>query len=322
MSDLIASARNSTVVAEGQYNTVGLPKGGLTPATITAMVGFSKGQGLQMNPNVSAAISKLSTVYITNPALGPQANAAAANLQTLTTNLMKGGPAGLMQKFNQARAHINDSIELKKVTAFCANANLSSFGSGISKMSDLADQGLTSKLGNLTNVGNVFQSAGGLFDLNDMSTFGTPAGLINKLNATKMGNSTGINAALAKAGVDTNRLTDPSYKDQIDKAMSQIKDPKVLAAVGEQFNINPPGGLPQVSSTELTSGLDAAAAANPFSGVPAYSGADASVNTGAQSILGGAPTPVQPAPTPENWAAVNDTKAFGTAKTNSNAGNR
>jgi hypothetical protein len=53
MADIIASARSMTTYTENQFDAIGFPKGGLTPATLTAMVGFSKGEGLQMNPMVS-----------------------------------------------------------------------------------------------------------------------------------------------------------------------------------------------------------------------------------------------------------------------------
>ena len=45
MADLIASASSMTTVADGQYVAIGRPKGGLTPSSITAMVGFQRGNG-------------------------------------------------------------------------------------------------------------------------------------------------------------------------------------------------------------------------------------------------------------------------------------
>lgn len=308
MSDIIASARNMTVVAEGQYNTVGLPKGSLTPATITAMVGFSRGEGLQMHPDISSAVTKLRAVYLTNPSLGTAANTAADDLESHSNNMMLGGPAGFMEKFNQARAHIGDAIELKKVTAFCSNVSLSSFGSGVSKMSDLADQGLSSKLGNLANVGDCMAATGGLFDMKDMSSFGKPAGLISKMMSSKMSNATGLTGALKQAGVDTANLNDPVYAGQIDKAMAKINDPKVLSAVAEQFNVSlPTGSLPSVPTTNLTDGLASAAAANPFSGLPS-AGSDNSLD--AASTMLGAKSP-EPSSDPVVWGGINTQSTFG-----------
>jgi hypothetical protein len=341
---MIASARNMTVVAEGQYNTVGLPKGSLTPATITAMVGFSKGEGLQIHPDVTAAATKLQQVYLTNPSLGASANAAASSLLTTANNMMAGGPGGFMQKFNQARAHIGDAIELKKVTAFCSNVNLKSFGSGIEKISDLADQGLTSSLGDLSKVGDCMSATGGMFNMSDMASFGKSAGLFKQLKSSKMGNSTGITSMLKKVGVDPDDIDNPVYKDRIDLAMSKINDPTVLNAVADQFNVSPLGGLPDVSTKNLTETLKSTAGANPFAGLPS-AGTNNSLDSGATSVIGGSqttynvnsppPASLQPAAdslkafagtliasrqqepsaTPTGWANNNDKAAFGaTAK--------
>ena len=87
MSDMIASARNMTVVAEGQYNTVGMPKGGLTPATITAMVGFKQGKGLEADYRIQVAIDMLNAA---DANVYPTASTTASRLETFknkVTNL-------------------------------------------------------------------------------------------------------------------------------------------------------------------------------------------------------------------------------------------
>jgi|LakMenE01Jun11ns_1017448.scaffolds.fasta_scaffold9702140_1 hypothetical protein len=306
MSDMIASARNMTVVAEGQYNTVGMPKGGLTPATITAMVGFKQGKGLEADYRVQVAIDMLNAA---DANVYPTASTTASRLETFKNKVLAGGPAVFMQKFNTARAHINDSIELKKVTAFTSNQSLSGFGKGISSMSDLTDNGISGSLGDLSQVGDVFSSAGPLFDMKDMKNFGTPTGLINKLSSTKMANATGVNAELAKSGVDVNDLDNPVYKDSINKAMANIKDPKVLNAVSEQFGVNPAAGLPNSLNNSLTDGLVSASKANPFGNLPSQAPADPNA---AANLLGGRPATGNPT---ADWATVNSPTAFGTAKT-------
>ena len=361
MSDMIASARAMTTVAEGQYNTLGLPKGSLTPATITAMVGFKQGKGLQVAPDITAAISKLqshSMGVINGAAPGMSAALAAAGItqdailsstdtagtvanikaaaagagimidtateQSMTASLgattalssfssqmLAGGPAGFMQKFNQARAHISDAIELKKVTSFCSNVSLESFGSGISKISDLADQGMKSSLGDLSKVGDCMAATGKLFDMKDMESFGKPAGMIAKMFSSKMGNATGIKPLLKQVGVDENNLNDPVYAGQIDKAMARIKDPKILNAVAEQFEVKlPTGALPTVGTKNLTDGLKSAAAANPFSGLPS-AGPDNSINDNAAASLLSRTPSVEPSSNPQVWGGINDAKSFG-----------
>lgn len=318
MSDIIASARNMTVVAEGQYNTVGLPKGGLTPATITAMVGFARGEGLQVSPDVTAAVAKLRAAYITNPSIGASANAAADSLETLSSKLLPAGnPTAFMSKLNQARAHIADSIELKKVTEFCKNQDLSKFGSGMNNLTSLASNGLDGVMGDFASAGEAFAAAGPLFDMSDMKNFGSPVGLAKKLASTKMANATGLNQKLTEAGVDVNDLENPAFSDKISKVMSGINDPKVLSSVAEQFGVNPPVGLPSVSNNSLTEGLLAAQQANPFAGVKSYTGADASINKSGDQLLGfggSSGVNVEPSNNPQVWGGLNSAGAFGTAR--------
>lgn len=266
MSDIIASARSMTTVADGQYVAIGFPKASLTPATLTAMVGMNRGwgNGLDVAPNVTSSITTLANVYLTNPGLGNVANAAASSLTTLNTKLMAGGPAAFMQKFNAARAHIADANEIDVTTTFIGSTNFSNFGSGVKDMNSLATRGLDNSIGDLSQAGAVMEKAGGLFDMKNMSTFGTDAGFIEKLKSAKLGNATGVNEALTKAGVDVNDLSNPAYQDSIKKALSGVTDPKAIKDVSEQFNVNP------------------------FAGLPAYQGTDSSLQTNAASnLLGG-----------------------------------
>lgn len=269
MSDIIASARSMTTVADGQYVAIGMPKASLTPATLTAMAGMSRGwgNGLDVNPNVTSSISSLANVYLTNPGLGASANAAASSLSTLNTKLMAGGPAAFMQKFNAARAHIADANEIDVTTTFLGSTSFENFGSGIKDMNSLATRGLDNSIGDLSQASAVMEKAGGMFDMKNMSTFGTSGGFAEKLKSVKLGNATGVNEALTKAGVDINDLGNPAYQDSIKKALSGITDPKAIKDVSEQFNVNP------------------------FAGLPAYQGTDSSLETNAASnLLGGGGT--------------------------------
>ena len=366
MSDIIASARSMTTYSDNQFVAVGFPKGGLTPATITAMVGFSQGQGLQMSPMVSAAFDKikgatsatiaglpagaasaLSNVGITTATINASTDpaqtvqgikdalatdgimldtatenslsstiGAASKLESLSSKLMAGGPAAFMQKFNAARGHIADTIELKKVTAFTANQSLDSFGSGMKKMSSLSSNGLDGVMGNMAAAGAAMAAAGPMFDMGDIKNMGSPVGIVKKLLGSKMSNSTGVTGELTKAGVDVADLENPAFADKISKVMNNIKDPKALKDVADQFGIKPPGGLPEVGKQSFA----ALAASNPFAGTPGYTGGDSSLNTNAgATLLGGAPSvPIEPAPepippspveasaTPRKWASVND----------------
>jgi hypothetical protein len=368
MSDILASARSMTTYSDNQYVAVGFPKGGLTPATITAMVGFSQGEGLQMSPMVGAALDKiksatsatiaglpagaasaLSNVGITTETINASTDPAqtvqgikdalatdgimldtatensltstiglTSKIESLSSKLMAGGPAAFMSKFNAARGHIADAIEIKKVTAFTANQVLEGFGSGMKKMSSLSSNGLDGVMGNMAAAGAAMAAAGPLFDMGDIKNMGSPLGIVKKLLGSKMSKSTGVTGELTKAGVDINDLENPSFADKIGKVMSSITDPKALKDVADQMGIKPPGGLPSVGKQSFA-GI---AAANPFTKLPGYSGADSSLNTSAAAtLLGGAtaaPAPIEPVPepilpspveassTPDKWASVND----------------
>jgi len=285
-----------TTYSDGQYVAVGFPKGGLTPATITAMVGFSQGEGLQMNPAVGQAVSALSGIANTSPLYG-SAQALSSRLSTLSSKIMAGGPAAFMQKLNTARGHIADSIELKKVTAFTANQSLDSFGTGMKKMSSLSSNGLDGALGNMAAAGAAMAAAGPLFDLSDVKNLGSPVGLVKKLTGSKMANATGVNAELAKAGIDVADLENPAYADKISKVMNNIKDPKVLKDVADQFGVNPPGGLPEVGKQSFAASLTD----SPFT-VSAPE-ATAAIEPAPEPIT---PAPVEASATPAKWASIND----------------
>ena len=288
MSDIIASARSMTVVSDGQYNTIGLPKASLTPSTLTAMVGMSRGwgNGLDVNPNVTTSINSLANVYLTNPGLGTAANSAASSLSTLNTKLMAGGPAAFMQKFNAARAHIADANEIDVTTTFIGSSKFENFGSGIKDMNSLATRGLDNSIGDLSQAGALMEKAGGMYDLKDMSSFGTNAGFIEKLKSSKLANSTGVTEALTKAGVDVNDLSNPAYQDSIRKAMSGITDPKAIKDVSEQFDVNPFAGLPAYQGTD--SSLQTNAASNLLGG--SSGGGSSSLNVTGASTAFGAPS--------------------------------
>lgn len=264
----LVTSKASSVIAQNLKVTLATPAGAITPATLTAMAGLAKGGALQVAPSVTNAISLMGTkaaeLANTNPTLSAALTSAQNNLSTLSAKLLpSGNPAAFGQMAMQAQGHINDAIELKAATTFMSQTSFGDLGSGISNVSSSVTQGMDKMMGSLPAAGAALEKMGSMFDMTNMKNFGTSAGLIDKLNSVKLGNASGINEALRKAGVDTDRLTDPVYASSVDKAMSSITDPKVLNTVASQLKVNP------------------------FAGLPSYSGADASVNTGAGSILGG-----------------------------------
>lgn len=246
IADKIVAAKSATVITENLKVALATGGGGsITPSTVTAMIGIQSGSALQLAPNVTAAMTALSTkaASLDYPA-NVQAASALSNLTSLQSKILPSGNHGAFGSFlSQAQSHIGDSIELTKATNFMSTTSFSDLGSGITNMSSMTTQGLNGSLGSLTSAAAAMTAAGPVFDTTNMSTFGTGAGLVSKLNSAKLANETGLNAALAQNGVDTKRLTDPVYADSINATLSSIKDPATIASVNSTLGINPPGQI-------------------------------------------------------------------------------
>jgi hypothetical protein len=273
-ADNIVTAKAGTVVAENLKLALATASGSLTPSTITAMVGIAQGTALQLAPDVQNAMTamdaKIAELTLANTApslaLAATITSAKANLITLQGKILPSGNHAAFGSFlNQAKSHIGDSTDLQNTTNFIGNSSFSDFGSGITNMSSMLDKGLTGKFGDLGAAGAALASGGSMFDGISPKNIGSPLGLVQSLNANKLGNATGVNALLTKAGVDITNLEDPVYADKISQVMGSIKDPKVLNAVADQFG------------------------QNPFGGLPSYTGSDSSLYTNSASkLLGGA----------------------------------
>lgn len=268
-SDIIASASAMTAISENQHIAVGKPANAITPATLTAMVGMAKGEGLQLHPSLGAAQSKLSGLHLTNPTLGAKANAAAAAMSTLSSHasaIFSGGMGSFGAVLGKVKAHVKDAEEVIQSQTFMAKTDFKDYGDGIKDMSSMTTQGLES-MGAPKSIASTLQNLSGTFDLKDMKNFGSPGAFLNKLQGMRVGNSSGINGLMAKAGVDTSNLNDPTQADKIKKVFGSITDKQTL--------------------TNITDRMDQLKGNNPFAGMKSYSGADASVNNAASSLLGG-----------------------------------
>ena len=271
MADLIASARSQTTVADGQYVAIGMPKGGLTPATITAMVGMAQGNGVAIDlaANVKTAMDKLQTVASSSdyPANVNAANALSA-LTTVQSKLFnKNDAGGFGTIVGKIQSHIQDSNELLNTKNFLSNSAYSDFGSGITDMSSMGDRGLTNILGKLPAAGKAMASTGTMFNGIDVKHFGTPSGMVEALTKNKLANATGVNQKLIEASVNLNDIHNPVYADKISSVLTNIKDPVAINTTAEQFAID-----------------------NPFAGLPSYTGSDSSLYKTPDFLTGGSGT--------------------------------
>jgi hypothetical protein len=270
----LVTGQAGSVIAENQKVTFGTAAGGITPATITAMVGINQNIALDIESSVKESTTKLQEISgnvggVYSAAQVSAATTALGALSGLQSSLGFGGSpnqASFGIFLSQAQNHIKDSIEIRRATDFMANTNYGDFGSGITNMSSMVDRGLTSQIGNFSGAGAAMLSTGSMFNGIDIKNFSTPTGLVQSLQNNKLSNVTGVNAKLAAAGVDLNDLDNPVYKGQIDQVMGSITDPRAINISADQFGIT-----------------------NPFGGLPSYSGSDASLyNT--QNAFGGAST--------------------------------
>lgn len=269
MSDLIASASSMTSISENQHLAIGKPANAITPATLTAMVGMAKGEGLQIHPNLGAAQTRLASLYTSDPTLGDKANIAAgklANLSSYASSIFSGGMGSFGAVMGKVKAHVKEAQEIIQTQNFVANTNFGDYGDGITNMSSLTTQGLES-LGDPKAVASTLQNMSGSFDLTDMKNFGQPGAFVDKLQKLRIGNSSGLNTAMTKAGVDLNNLTDPTQAAKMNKVLGSITDKQTITSITERMG--------QLKGS------------NPFVGVKSYTGTDASVNTGASTLLGG-----------------------------------
>ena len=312
MADLIASARSQTTVADGQYVAIGMPKGGLTPATITAMVGMAQGNGIAIDlaANVKTAMTNLQTVASSSdyPA-NVNAAAALSALTTVQSKLFnKNDAGGFGTIVGKIQSHIQDSNEVLNTTNFLSNSAYSDFGSGITDMSSMGDRGLTNILGKLPAAGKAMASTGTMFNGIDVKHFGTPSGMVEALTKNKLANATGVNQKLIEASVNLNDIHNPVYANKISSVLTNIKDPVAINTTAEQFAID-----------------------NPFAGLPSYTGSDSSLYKTPDFLTGGsatAPTATTiptsgtstfGAPTTTGFPTASGTSTTGTAFGSANA---
>ena len=255
----------STVIAENKRVTIGTSKASITPATMQAMVGIKNGTALRVHPNVTATISALTSEASANTALSAQASSVLSKLTSAQSDLLpSGNHASFGQTLQMAQGHCNDAKDLQQAQDFLIDKDYPDFGSGINNMSSMADRGLTNQLGDLNAAGKAMSSTGSMFNGISVDKIGTPGGMVESLNKNKLGNASGVNAKLLSSGVDLNDLHNPIYSDKISQSLSSIDDPTTVNVVAEQYGIN-----------------------STFKDIPAATGSDLSLYTGASNLVGG-----------------------------------
>ena len=245
----LVTSKAGTVVAENLKVTLATAGGpaGLSPATITAMVGISQNLSLKIADDVTSVTNYLQSIASSNVAANITANTILSSMTSLQSSLGFGGSpnqGGFGSIISQCVQHCKDSVQLKQATNFLESIDYDKFGSGISDMGSMVERGMSNVVGDLSAAGAAMASTGSMFNGIDVKDFGNPLGFVKALQANKLANFSGVNSALTAAGVPLSDLDNPIYADKINLVLSNIKNPNTINTIIEQFNISPPGGLP------------------------------------------------------------------------------
>ena len=212
----------------------GLCKPVLDPLSLTVVAGLAQGSCLAPHPDVSETMASLQGIPSTS-SMFAEAQAAIPLLQAQMTTVTGGGPAGMGQMIAAAQAHCSTAAEIASSCDTMSTQSFGDFGSGISSMSSLATRGIDAALGALPSVGSLMTTMGGMFDMSNMSGFGTAAGFATFLISNKLGTASGLVPMLASMGISKENIGDPLNEAQVQMAMSKINDPSVLSTIQDQY---------------------------------------------------------------------------------------
>jgi hypothetical protein len=212
----------------------GLARPELDPLSITVIAGLAQGSGLAPKPEVAETEIALAGIPSSSP-MYTEAQAALPLLQAHMATVLGGGPAGIGQIASAAHAHCSTAAQLTGACDNIGSTSYGEYGQGVTNMSSMATRGLDTSFGSLTGAASLFTSAGGMFDLSSMGSFGTAGGFVTFLIANKLGNLSGIVPLLLSMGITKDKINDPLYEDQVRMAMTRINDPEALAAIQDQY---------------------------------------------------------------------------------------
>ena len=318
--DIIASAKAMTSVAEGQYQTLGLPKGGLTPATLTAMVGLNQGGALQVPPAVAGIVSTLQSNAFSQVSSIPELSSALGNASISAGNLT---PSALSSVVAGIQANPNVSPSAKTAISSLTGAgsplaNILSASSGLSALqAKLMPAGNPAAFGDflMQAKSHVLDSidikkAVNSINAKDFSSYG--AGVTNMSSladrglSASLGSLSAAGAALAATGTMMEG-TDPAKMGTPGAFVESLTKNKLANATGVNADLVAAGvNLDDIHNpiyadkiTNVLQNIKNPIAINvaadqfnqnPFAGLPSYTGSDSSLYT-ANPLTGAAASP-------------------------------
>lgn len=214
----------------------------LSPSLLKVVTTLSAGQGLQVAPSVTQAniAMSLATEYqilANNFALANSISSARSNLMSLSSSIFAQGPIGFCSLLPQVISHIVTAQQLKSSSNFISNTSFRSYGNGITSLSSMSTQGLSTIVGNLSAAANAIRAIGPMFDFSDVGNLGTGVGFVKRLNQVKLGNFTGVNQQLSGFGIGLDNIDNPIYSQIVDQILANITNVNILSTVADQFGV-------------------------------------------------------------------------------------
>lgn len=248
----LVTSKAGTVVAENLKVTLATAGGpaGLSPATITAMVGISQNLSLKIADDVTSVTNYLQSIASSNVAANVTANTILSSMTSLQSSLGFGGSpnqSGFGSIISQCVQHCKDSVQLKQATNFLESVDYDKFGSGIKDMGSMVERGMSNVVGDLNSAAAAMTSTGKMFNGIDVKDFGSSLGVVKALQNNKLLNATGVNRRLSMAGVPLSDLDNPIYQDKINQVLGTVTDPGTLSVVADQFEV-----APELAATDTT----------------------------------------------------------------------
>ena len=308
--DIIASAKAMTSVTEGQYQTLGLPKGGLTPATLTAMAGLSQGGGLQVPDAMKNLVSGMQANAFSQVSSIPELSSALGNVSATAGNLTPSALNAVVANI-QLDPNVSPSAKSAISSLTGTGSPLANMMSATSALSTLQSKLLPS--GNPAAFGDfLMQAKSHILDsidvkkavnainAQDFSTAGAGAtnmsSMVDRGLTATLGSMSAAGAALKATGTMMEG-TDPAKMGTPGALVESLRKNKLgnvtgvnakLAAAGVNLDdLHNPIYADKIQS--VLAGikdpvvLNVAADQfnqNPFSGLPSYSGSDSSLYSG------------------------------------------
>lgn len=313
--DIIASAKSMTSVSELQHVTVGMPANAITPATLTAMVGLSKGGALQMVPSITQALDKIqSHTEGMISGIAPGISSALANAGISTSGISTSAdPAATVAAIKAAAAvdgiMVDTATENSLTGAITAGSMLSGQASKIMAAGPVGFGKILNQVTAHVNDAVELKTAANFMANTSFGDFGSGikdmASLTTQGLNNVLGNFKAVGSAFAAAGpmfdlTDMKNFGSPlgminklsslklgnssGIKDALVKVgadVNNLGDPTQADKISKAFSsIKDPKVIATVSDQ-----FGVLAKKNPFAGLPS-AGSDNTLSGGA-SLLGG-----------------------------------